>query len=142
MGWAAAGARAAGALCLAAAALHAALAGEHLREWWGYGAFFVAASIGQGVYGLVLLALPRAPPWPPGEWRAWRVRMYTVGILGNAAVLALYAVTRTVGIPWLGPAAGEVEPVGTLDLPTKLAEALAVGVLAALRRQALREPRG
>lgn len=137
--WAIAATKAAAALCLAAAALHAALVEEHLDEWWGYGLFFVLASIAQGILGLVLFAVPSRPDWPAAEWRAWRMRLYLAGILGTLAVLALYVVTRTVGIPLFGPEAGSVEPVGRLDLPTKTAELLTVALLAALYRGAKAE---
>lgn len=137
--WSTLAIRTAGGLCLAAAALHAALIDAHLDEWWGYGLFFVVASIAQAVLGLILLSLPRSPAWPAGQWRAWKRRLFLAGALGNLAVIALYVVTRTLGIPFFGPEAGEVEAVGALDLPTKLAEAGAVALLILLHRDA-REP--
>lgn len=128
--------RTCGFLFLAAAALHAGLIEDHLQEWWGYGTFFIVASLAQGVYGLVLLALPVSPTsWPTGEWRLWRVRLFTVGIVGNALVILLYTVTRTTGIPLFGPAAGEIEPIETLGLATKAIELLAVGGLLILVRR-------
>lgn len=51
---------------------------------------------------------------------------------GNLAVVALYAVTRTVGIPLFGPQAGEVEAVGAVDLATLGAELALVACLARL----------
>ena len=132
--------RLAATLSLLAASLHAALVEAHLEEWWGYGLFFVVASVAQGGYGLLLFALPARPRWEPGAWRSWRRRLYAAGIVGNLAVIGLYAVTRTVGIPWFGPAAGEVEAVGSLDLPTKAAEALTVACLALLSWRVGREP--
>ena len=133
-------ARVCGVLSLAASALHAGLVDEHLREWWGYGLFFIVASVAQGVYGLVLLALPSHPTsWEPAQWRDWRVRLYAAGIIGNGAVLVLYTVTRTVGIPFFGPAAGEVEPVDALGLMTKGIELLTVLVLAWLLQRARAE---
>lgn len=131
--------RLAAALSLVAAALHAGLIGQHLREWWGYGAFFVLASIAQGVYGLILFALPARPAWDIVAWRIWRQRLYVAGIVGNAAVIGLYLVTRTVGVPFVGPARGEVEPVGALDLATKAIEALLIAALLLLRWRAARE---
>lgn len=128
-------AQACGALSLAAAALHAGLVEDHLDEWWGYGLFFITASLGQGLYGLVLLALPRAPAWDPAQWRAWRLRLFAVGIAGNVAVIVLYTVTRSTGIPLFGPAAGETEPVEALGLATKAIEMLTVlGLLVLVHR--------
>jgi hypothetical protein len=51
------------------------------------------------------------------------------------AVAILWLVTRTTGIPLLGPHAGEVEGVGVLDLACTLAE---VGVVATLGVLAMR----
>ena len=128
--------RTAAALSLVASLLHAALVDAHLDEWWGYGLFFIGASIGQGLLGLVLFAVPARPSWPAADWRRWRLGLYGVGIAGNLAVLVLYAITRTVGIPLFGPEAGDVEAVGPLDLPTKATEFLTVVLLGALHRQA------
>lgn len=132
-------ARVCGVLSLAAAALHAGLVEEHLREWWGYGLFFILASVAQGVYGLVLLALPSRPDWEPAQWRRFRIRLFAAGIAGNGAVLVLYTVTRTVGIPFFGPDAGEVEPVDALGLATKAIELLTVLALAWLMQRARAE---
>src|SRR5687767_9272314 len=126
--------RVAATLSLLAAAVHAAVVEDHLAEWWGYGAFFIAASLAQGLYGLVLFALPARPAWPASDWLAWRRRLYLAGIAGNLAVIALYAVTRTVGIPLLGPEAGTVEAVGALDAASKAFEAGLVACLLVLLR--------
>jgi len=45
-------------------------------------------------------------------------------------------VTRTVGIPWLGPQAGVVEPLGAVDVVTGLCEVATVVVLVQLLRLA------
>lgn len=135
-------ARVCGLLSLAAAALHAGLVEDHLGEWWGYGLFFIAASLGQGLYGLILLALPHRPSsWDAEHWRAWRVKLFGVGVAGNVAVIVLYTVTRSVGIPFVGPAAGEVEPVEALGLATKAIEMLTVaGLLVLVQRLRRRAP--
>jgi hypothetical protein len=57
-----------------------------------------------------------------------------VGIVANSAVIVLYVVTRTVGVPFLGPAAGEVEPPGAGGVITTALEVVLVGLLVALRR--------
>lgn len=131
--------RVAATLSIAASALHAGLVDDHLDEWWGYGLFFIVASLAQGVYGLVLFALPARPSWEATAWRRWRRGLYKAGVAGNLAVLALYIVTRTSGIPLFGPEAGEVEPVGVLDLVTKGIELLLVACLLALHGLAGRE---
>jgi hypothetical protein len=89
--------RAAASLSLLAAAMHLWAVPDHLEEWWGYGAFFVVLALAQGLYALGLVR------WPPS--RAY----FLVGVAGNLAVAILWLVTRTTGIPLLGPHAGEVE---------------------------------
>src|SRR3954471_5468055 len=40
----------AAALSLGAAWVHLAYVGPHLRQWWAYGAFFLATGIGQAIF--------------------------------------------------------------------------------------------
>ena len=75
----------AGVLSVAAGVMHLWAAPEHLAEWWGYGAFFVAVAAAQGVFGLALLR------WP-GRTLA------LAGILGNLALVSFYVATRTTGV--------------------------------------------
>jgi FtsP/CotA-like multicopper oxidase with cupredoxin domain len=106
-------------LSVMAALIHIWVAPQHFEEWWGYGAFFVVAAVVQGLYGLALLR------WP-------RPSVYFVGIAGNLAIVVLYLVTRTAGVPFFGPHAGEVEGIGAVDLTSTVAEVALVGALAAL----------
>src|SRR5829696_1075796 len=91
----------AAALSLTAAAMHAWAMPEHLEEWWGYGSFFLIAATAQACYGLALLRRPGR-------------MLLLLGVVGNLAIVSLWAVTRTVGIPFVGPHAGEAEPVAAL----------------------------
>ena len=75
----------------------------YFSQWLGYGAFFFAVAVLQVMYSMALAV------GHPNRTLLW------LGIAGNAAVIALWAVTRTVGIPFFGPMAGEVLPVGLLD---------------------------
>ena len=116
----------AAALSLTAAAMHAWAMPEHLEEWWGYGTFFLIAATAQACYGLALLRRPGR-------------MLLLLGVVGNLAIVSLWAVTRTVGIPFVGPHAGEAEPVAALDLLATMAElALITVLLAALLRSAQR----
>lgn len=126
-------------LSLAAAVIHGLVAPEHLAEWWGYGAFFIAATVAQGGYAIILAL----QPWrydASGELRAEhgshtaRV-IYLLGIAGNAAIIVLYVVTRTVGVPFFGPEAGEVEELTPLSVVSKLLELVLIYVLVRLVRQ-------
>lgn len=120
-----------------AALIHVLVIGEHFEEWWGYGVFFMLAALGQGFYALLLLM----QPWRPSQYgdpnadpaKAERA-FYQVGLLLNAALVLLYAWTRTVGIPFLGPEAGEVEPVTPLGLVSKGVEVALILVLVRLIR--------
>ncbi|MGI8929623.1 MAG: hypothetical protein ACR2H0_09215 [Candidatus Limnocylindrales bacterium] len=125
-------------LSASAAILHGLAAPEHLAEWWGYGAFFIAATVTQGGYA-ILLALQ---PWrydatgalAPGHGgRAGRAS-YLVGIAGTAAIVILYVVTRTIGIPLLGPEAGKVEELTPISVLSKLVELALIYLLVRLVR--------
>jgi MFS family permease len=120
---------AAASLSLVAALIHLWVTPEHFEEWWGYGAFFVVAAAAQLLYALLLLR------WPTRE-------VLLAGIAGNLAIVALYLLTRTVGIPLLGPEAGKVEGVGFADVCATTSE-LGIGVAlgAALLRQIAPERR-
>jgi hypothetical protein len=92
---------------------------EHFEEWWGYGLFFLIATIAQALYAVILLR------WP-GQG------LLLAGIAGNSAIILLYLLTRTVGIPFFGPGAWEIERVGLLDVGATVAEAVIVVALVAL----------
>ena len=121
-------------LSIAAGIVHALLSPVHLEEWWGYGLFFFFAAALQIIYGVVLGGgVFNAETWK-GDWLAAKRNFLVLGIVGNACVIALYVVSRTVGIPFFGPEAGEVEPVGVIDLVSKLTEvALIVWLVRLLR---------
>ena len=106
-------------LALGAALVHVWAMPGHFAEWWGYGAFFLLVAVAQGLYGLALLARPG---------RA----LFFLGIGGNLAVVSLYVVTRTVGVPFFGPHAGEVEAVGLTDSVAAVLEVALVVALGAL----------
>lgn len=108
--------KAAAALSLAAAMIHASVIAGHFREYWLFGLFFTLSAILQLVWaGLV---------WSGREerWLLW------VGALGNLAVALLWLYTRTVGLP-IGPEAGETEVAGIHDV---LATASELGLAALL----------
>jgi len=112
-------AAAAAALSLGAAWVHLAYAAPHLRQWWAYGAFFVATGVGQALFAPLILRRPT---------RGW---LLAVAVAGNGAIIAMYVVSRTYGPP-LGPHARVPEPAGPVDLATTAAEVCLVGVLLTL----------
>ena len=112
-------------LSAVAGLIHLAVAPEHFQEWFGYGVFFTVVGIGQLAYAFVLAYRPDQ-------------RLLSTGLVGTAWLFGLYVVTRTIGIPWFGPLAGEVEPVGLHDLLSKSVEAGLIGCLALQRVQQAR----
>jgi hypothetical protein len=113
---------AAAALSLLAGLIHLWVTPEHFEEWWGYGAFFLVAGAAQILYTPIVVLLP--------------TRIVLLGgIAGNLAIVVLYLLTRTVGIPFFGPEAGEVEGFGFVDVCATASElGIAVALGAALLR--------
>jgi hypothetical protein len=105
-------------LSLGAAWVHLAYTASHLRQWWAYGAFFLATGVGQALFAPLVLRRPSA----------WLV---LTGIAGNVAIVSMYVVSRTAGPP-LGPHAHIPEAAGAVDLTTTGAEIALVGVLLTL----------
>ncbi|HUR68770.1 MAG TPA: hypothetical protein VM370_05945 [Candidatus Thermoplasmatota archaeon] len=113
----------AGVLSLAAALVHGGLTSAHFEEWWGYGAFFLGVTLAQAVLGLALLT-------DAFEARRDVLAMLVTGIVGNLLVVAMYVISRTTGIPLVGPDAGEVEARDPLGVGTTLAEVATALLLA------------
>ena len=110
------------AFSMVAALIHLWVTPEHFEEWWGYGTFFLVAAIAQGAFGVALLRRPRR-------------LLLLLGLGGNVSIVALYLVTRTVGVPLFGPNAGEIEGLGAMDLCATVSElAIFIGTGAVLLR--------
>jgi hypothetical protein len=108
----------AAALSLLAGYVHVVYAESHFQEWWGYGAFFVAAGNLQALFAALIVWRPRA--WHP-----------LAGIAGNLAIVVVYVLSRTSGIP-LGPHARVVEDAGAIDWATTAAQVALIGALIAM----------
>lgn len=94
----------------AAAGVHAAMGPSHLRESALFGLFFACSALAQVAWsGALLVRCSRG--------------LLVAGALGNAACIALWAVTRTVGLPVLLP---EPEAVGPWDVACVTWEVLVV----------------
>ncbi len=108
-----------------AGGIHGSVASEHFREAFVFGVFFVGAAAAQVAWAILLVHQPtRALLW--------------VGAIGNTAVIAVWTVTRTVGIP-IGPEPWHAEAIGALDVISTLFEiVIVVTAVAVLARRAPR----
>lgn len=107
---------------VAAAWIHALVAGEHLAGSLVLGAAFVGLALAQTAWATVLLRRPSD-------------RLLLAGAVGNALVVLLWVASRTLGLPGLG-----VEPVGVLDLLATTYELASVGACLAAARTAAIAP--
>jgi len=109
-------------LSVGAAAIHFAVAKPHLEEYTLFGVFFVLSGVAQ--LGWAVLVLVRPLRW-----------LLALGVAGNLAIAALWAVDRIWGLP-LGPEHWKPEPVGFGDAAATGFELLLVlACVALLRRQ-------
>jgi hypothetical protein len=111
-----------------AAAIHFAVIADHFDEWWGFGLFFVSSGVAQLVWALVIVPSPSR-------------RVIWVGVVGNAAIVVLWIVTRTVGT-LVGPEPDVREPIAVADSVATALEVAIVGAgawlaLSVQRRHAL-----
>jgi hypothetical protein len=95
----------------AAAGVHYYVMPEHFDESALYGSFFLVAATVQLGFARWLLVRPSR-------------RLIAVSTLGNAAIVVLWLITRSIAIP-LGPDAGTTEPFGGLDTFASTAEIVA-----------------
>jgi hypothetical protein len=106
------------AFLLSAAMIHLAVVGPHLSESTLSAAFFICAGLAQIAAALLLTVRP---------YRGLLVAL----IIGNALVIALWAVSRTAGLP-IGPTPGAPEGVSLPDVLATIAEAAVVTLAAVL----------
>lgn len=99
------------ALCSTGAAIvHFGVAPDHFAEWWLYGLFFLLAGAFQLGWAFLVWTRPG-----PG--------LLASGLGVNATVVMLWAVTRTVGLPF-GPEAWHPEAIGVADVVCTALEVL------------------
>lgn len=110
-----------------AGVIHYMVLPAQLAEWWVYAAFFTLL----GMFELVWAAL---------VYTGWDRAVLLTGLLVNLAVLLLWAVTRTIGLPF-GPELGKAEAVGISDLLACAAEAMTVLALLYALARSKRTPR-
>lgn len=106
------------AFLVSTAMIHLAVVGPHLRELPLYAAFFVSAAVAQLVAAMILTTSRR---------RRWLMAI----ALGNALVIVVWAVSRTVGLP-IGPTPGVAESASLPDVLATVAEVAIVTLSVAL----------
>ena len=106
------------ALSVAAAAIHFGFAPAHLDEDWAHGGFFLVLGWFQLAWAALIVARPRRS-------------VLALGVAVNLAVIVVWAVSRTSGLPF-GPTADIKEDIGTPDVLATLFEGLIVVTSAAL----------
>jgi hypothetical protein len=99
-------------LSVGAGVIHAAVVPEHLAEEWAFGAFFILAAAFQIAWAILVVVRPSAI-------------VASIGAVANGAIIAVWALSRTIGLP-IGPEAWMPEPVSTLDVAATLMELLLV----------------
>ena len=114
---------AAAALTAASGAIHVAVIREHLEEFFAAGVFFAVAAAIQAAWAVAFVS------WPSSS-------LAVLGVLGNLGLVALWTVSRTVGLPF-GPEPGVAEAMGFKDVLSTVLEALTV-IAIALAWRALR----
>jgi FtsP/CotA-like multicopper oxidase with cupredoxin domain len=114
--------------------IHLAVVREHLDEYLLFGLFFIGVGLGQIMAGPLLLLRPS--------------RRVAMGVaLSSLALVALWLVSRTVGLP-LGPEPWQPEEIGLSDITCVVLEGVAGAVATALvvrgrrprRRRLVRTP--
>jgi hypothetical protein len=99
---------------IAAGVIHFLVTPDHFEEFALFGAFFLALGAFQVLWAGAVLAKPNTI-------------VLLAGVLVSVAVIAIWIVSRTAGLP-IGPEAGEPEAVGFLDILSTVLEALVVVV--------------
>ena len=111
LGWLCAG------LSVGAGVIHQAVVPDHLAQWWVFGVLFFATALVQFAWAVAYLVRPGR-------------RLALAGVMINSGIIAVWVVSRSVGLP-AGPAAGRPDQVGFVDLVATVLEVVLVGVLVA-----------
>jgi hypothetical protein len=108
------------ALSWVAALIHAVVVPEHWHEYRPYAVCFAVLAAAQAGWSIAVFRDPTP-------------RLLRAGAGLCAGVVAVWVVSRTVGLP-VGPEAGSPEPVGAVDVAATLVELAIIGLAAAFWR--------
>lgn len=103
-----------------AGVLHASVIGEHLEEYWLFGAFFIASTFLQLAWAGAALLYPSR-------------LLLVLGVMGNGGIALVWLLSRTTGLP-VGPEPWTREQVGWTDVVATALEVVAILVVWALLR--------
>lgn len=117
---------AAATMAISAGAVHAAQVGVHTDEDPLFGLFFIVVAVLQLLGGAYLIR-------PVGSRTVVRAG-FTLGIIGSLAVIAIWALSRSFGLPF-GAEPGEVEEVGVADAAANMFELFTAYLLLVWLRQ-------
>jgi FtsP/CotA-like multicopper oxidase with cupredoxin domain len=107
-------------LTLGVAVIHFAAAAEHMPEYVPYGVFFIGLGVAQVALAIAIVAAPSR-------------RLFVAAAVGTAAVIGLWLMSRTVGVP-ITPVPWRPERVGLLDFMATLLEAISIALFLLLIR--------
>ena len=96
--------------------IHSAEISPHFEQYWLYGVFFGVVTLLQAMWSVMIYSDPL------------NRRYLVAGAIGNVALIVVWAITRTIGVP-VGPQSGP-EAVGVIDVLSKLDELAAVVCIA------------
>jgi hypothetical protein len=114
----------AGVLVFASSVIHSVVTADHFDYYWLFGVFFAVVTLAQACWAALIYRQPL------------NERLLRWGAVGNALLIVVWAVSRTVGVP-LGPQPWQPEPVASIDVLSTLDELAAV-VLVTLALASLR----
>jgi hypothetical protein len=92
--------------------IHLMVVHEHLEEFTPFGIGFLVLGLFQLVWAVTVMVKANAP-------------VLVVGLVVSALTVAVWVVSRTVGLP-IGPEAGEPEAIGMLDVTATVLEGVMV----------------
>lgn len=123
------GIRIAAGLSVSAGVVHAIATVDHFSHYWLYGVFFMVVTYGQVLWGIAL-------------WRNRAgARAMRIGAYANLAIVAVWVLSRTVGVP-AGPYTWDAEPIGLADGAATINQLLLAAYVAVILRPELRVVRG
>jgi len=110
-------------VCLSAAAglIHAKALIDHAPHYWLFGVFFGVLTYAQVLWAVFVYRRP--------DDRRWLMP----AAVGSLVVVAIWVVSRTVGLP-VGPWAGDPEPLAITDITATVIELLLAGLIIAILR--------